>query len=447
MSTVGRSSNKKWEKTREHKPTGGNGDSSFNWRNVEVSSDNLCESSEWTTVSQHKLKNAHENIKSTVDVRSDVKFDSDKFKSHAYNVKKAIKSWASSKKSTVDMIEEYSLRVKSWEAEKFTSDNRLTMIKELSRNLRHDVLRELIQMNPNFGSCLPLKGYTPLQYVGYPDKHIAKTAVLSDLISTAGILIDLYGFKTFVNCNEDTGHKETIYGSLQTRHNPLSEDLRIALYDYLTKEAPSSWFFPNFNGNLNKLTESNFEAFHNKLVMVLSRFPKEVAKIVFFKLMGRAPKTERLKQVELIIRSLLSELNDTDREMNKYFENVDLKLKKMEFVKEFLTNGNNWIFEDASCYEVGSEEHNDRIILNTRIYYAALGSIYSEGYGKKEIMELMNKILEESVRPNWFSRAVTMFLIHANINMESTCIVESGFFANFIKRCYKSGSVREKINP
>lgn len=447
MSASEQSSSKKWVKSHEYKPTVKNGDSSFNWRNPKsTESTESTESSEWTTVSQQKHKKSHRDVKLTNSVNSDTKCDDDKSKSHAYNVKKAIRNWASSAKSTIDMIEEYSLRAKSWEAEKFASDNKLTMIKELSRNLRHDVLKELIQMNPKFGSSLPLKGYTPLQYVGYPDKHTAQTAILSDLISTASVLIDLYGFKTFVNCSENTGHRETMYGSLQTRHNPLPEDLRITFYDYLTEKAPSSWFFPNFNGNLNKLTESNFEVFHNKLVMVLSRFPEEVAQIVFSKLMGRAPKTELLKQVKLVIGSLLSELNDTDCEMNRYFEKVDLELQKMKFVKEFLTSGDKWILEDASCYDIGSEEHNDRIVLNTRIYYAALGSIYLEGYVKKEIMENMNKILEEHVRPTWFSRAVTMFLIHANIGAKSICEIELNFFTNFIKKCYKTGSVRDKID-
>lgn len=439
-------SNRNWRDSTENKPKCTNGDSSSNWRSdslnsrVQANSANSSELTGWTTIGQCKTTDSHE-VKSSyvrpVDNRS---------KSHAYNVKTAIKIWASSKKSCSELIDEYFSKIKSWETEKFINDNRLTMIKELSRNLRNDVLAELLRTNSKFGSSLPLKGYTPLQYVGYPDKNVAKTATLEDLISTASVLIDSYGFKTFVNCNDDIGYKETIYGSLQTRHNPLSEDLREKFYEYLTQTAPSSWFFPNFNGNLNKLTSLNVDAFHNKLVMVLCRFPKQVAKIVFFKLMGRAPRVERLKQVELVIHSLLSDINEVDYEMNKYLGTVDLKLQKSDFVAEFLMNGHEWILEDSSCFEAGTEEHDDRVALNTNIYFSALGSIYVRGFGKSEIMKKMTKIVEQEIRPKWTVRAIAMFLIHANINSNSTDVHESELFLNFLKKCYQPGTVRNKID-
>ena len=387
---------------------------------------------------------------SSATTRTDVK-SGGQHKPRGYNHKTAIKSWAGSSKACVDMIGEYSSNIGSWEAPQSSGANRLTMIKELARNLRHDVLGELIRLNPKFSSGLSVKGFTPLQYVGYPNKSVAKQATLTDLIATASVLIDGYRFKIFTGCDEEAHEKETIFGALQTRHNPLPEELRLAFYDYLTQEAEAHWFLPNFKGNLSKLSPSNAETFQNKFLAVLSRFPLEAAKVFFFQLMMiRAPKAERLFLVELPVKTLLSSPTSTDYEMNRYFGTTDVRAAQTEFVSEIMAKGEEWILADASEFAVGSEAHVDRVALNSRIYFSVLGCIYAQGFAKSEILDLVNQLISDdsrSSRPSWTSGAIVMFMIHANIVYGSTSAdaVESKLLVDFIKSCYNTSSLRDKV--
>jgi hypothetical protein len=323
------------------------------------------------------------------------------------------------------------------------------MIKELARNLRHDVLGELIRLNPKFGSGLSAKGYTPLQYVGYPDKSAARRAALPDLIATARVLIDEYGFKIFMGCDEEGHEKETIFGALQTRHNLLPEELRLAFYDYLTQEAPGHWFFANFKGNLSKLTVSNAETFQNKFLAVLSRFPREAAKIFFFQLMMiRAPRAEHLVLVEVPVKTLLSTPNSTDDEMDRYFATRDVRAAQTEFVSEIMAKGTEWVLADASGFAVGSEAYDDRVALNSRIYFSVLGTIYAQGFAKSEILDLVNRMISDASRPSWTARAIAMFMIHANIvyGSRSANAIESKLLIDFVMSCYQAGCSKDKFD-
>lgn len=445
---------------------------SSNWRAVSTTETTQSESEKWVTVGQ---KPATETTQSRTKypsktphvagrggqggyggygghgghgaARSDDK-STGHYQHRGYNSKSAIKTWASSSKACADMMAEYKANIGTWEAEKFSSDNRSTMIKDLARNLRYDVLGELIHLNPKFSSGLSVKGYTPLQYVGYPDKNAAKLATLADLIATASVLIDGYGFKIFMSCDEEVHEKETIFGALQTRHNPLPEELRLAFYDFLTQEAPSTWFFPNFKANLGKLSPANVATFQNKFLAVLSRFPQQAANTFFFQLMMiRAPRAERLFLVELPVKTLLSTPITTDYEMNRYFETTDVRAAQMEFVNEILSKGAEWILDDASGFAVGSEAHSDRVALNSRIYFSVLGSIYTLGFAKSEILDLVNRLISDASRPSWVARAIAMFTIHANIVYGSTAdAVESKLLVDFVKSCYKAGCLKDKID-
>ncbi len=371
------------------------------------------------------------------------------YKPRGYNHKSAIKSWASSSKTCDDMIDEYKSNIGSWEADKLSGENRLTMIKELARHLRHDVLKALIRSNPKFSAGLSTKGYTPLQYVGYPDKSAAKQATLPVLLATTSVLIDQYGFKIFVGCDEEGHEKETIFGALQTCHNPLPEEMRLAFYDYLTQEASPDWFFPNFKGNLSKLSPSNAETFQNKFLAVLSRFPQKAAKTFFFQLMMiRAPKAERLFLVEIPVKTLLSAPTSTDFDMNRYFGTTDIRAAQTEFVNEILSKSEEWILADASGFAVGSEEFNDRIALNSRIYFSVLGSIYAQNFARTEIRDLLNHLIRDVSRPSWTNRAIAMFMIHANIayGITPADAIESKLLIDFVRSCYKTGTMNDKMN-
>ena len=362
-----------------------------------------------------------------------------------YDVKSSIKRWASGNRPCAEMLS--FRKIGEWTASKFESDNRLTMIVELAKNLRHDVLLELITVNKTFSSNLPLKGYTPLQHVGYPSKLSAASATLADLQDTARVLVEEYGFRVFATCDEEVRAKESVYGALTARSNPLPSDIRLAFYKFLTEEAPIKWYLPNFNGHLNKLSNSNAARFHNKLLAVICRFPEEAANAVFNQLMaGRAPRVELLVRVKLIFETLMSAPNREDREMDTFFSKVDIAANIAQFASAFVVNGSSWVLEEASGLVEGSEEHSDRVSLNSRIYYAALGCIYAMGYARAEILDVLLHQLGQSSPPAWIARSVAMFLLHAEIKIDSTDPVQIDFIRVYISTCYVSSSLKDKMD-
>lgn len=417
-----------------------------NWRG------NLTETSDegWTSVSytrEKKSKDKQSNTKSVASSKSssiEQKTTNSKSSKH-YDVSAEIKRWARGKYSAFDMLNYR--KIDDWTSSKSETYNRLTMIKELAKCLRHDVLQLLIDENPKFSANLPLKGFTPLQHVAFPSRNIGSKACFDELLTTAKVLIDDYGFRMFSSCEEDVHSSETVYGALLSRHNTLDEKVRTEFYTFLTEEAPIEWYLPNFRGNLNKLGIHNAQQFCNKMQFVLCRFPETIANIIFEQLMsGRAPCIELLKQVVIIFNTLLLELNDADKELNPYFLKTDILSKKQKFVDEFIEKGHYWVEKEASGLEFGSEKHIERIGLNTRIYYAALGCLYSLGFAKEIILDIMLQQITKSERPIWLVRAISMFLIHADIKFDTKEPNEQCLIVTFLNNCYKSAPVKDKMD-
>jgi hypothetical protein len=356
-----------------------------------------------------------------------------------------IKVWAKSKKTAVEMLS--SGKVTEWMSSSSEAKNRLNMIKELAKNLRHDVLSLLIKRNAKFSANLPLKGFTPLQHVAYPGSSAAKTAHFEDLRATAQVLIEDYGFRLFAVGEDESEGKESVYGALLAAENPLSESLRMEFYQYLSDSAPMDWYIPNFRGYLNKLSNTTAEQFHNKLLMVACRFPEKIASVIFEQFMSaRAPRIELLSQVQLVCNALLTAPNTVDAEMSPFFAKVDVHAKVSKMVEEFITKGHQWVAEEASKLEEGSEEHTDRIGLNTRIYYAVLGSMYHLGYAKKEILAIIAGQIWSHTRPIWLVRAVAMFLVHARIGVSTQDPEEKELLCSFISNCYNTARVKDKMD-
>jgi hypothetical protein len=115
-------------------------------------------------------------------------------------------------------------------------------------------------------------------------------------------------------------------------------------------------------------------------------------------------------------------------------------------VEEFITKGHQWVAEEASKLEEGSEEHTDRIGLNTRIYYAVLGSMYHLGYAKKEILAIIAGQIWSHTRPIWLVRAVAMFLVHARIGVSTQDPEEKELLCSFISNCYNTARVKDKMD-
>lgn len=431
--------------SQTHWSSGFNKSRESNWREklTETTYDN------WTSVSHTKEKKTKEQKSKSIGSASSKTTSSEEktsySKSKSHDVSSEIKRWAKGKYSASDMLN-YN-KIMDWTSSKSESYNRLTMIKELSKYLRHDVLSLLIEQNPKFSANLPLKGFTPLQHVAFPSRNISSDATFKNLIETAETLINNYGFRLFTTCEDDIVSSETVYGALLSRHNPLNEIVRKEFYTYLTEEAPIEWYLPNFRGNLNKLGVHNAEQFRNKMQFVLCRFPEKIANVIFVQLMsGRAPCIELLKQVVIIFDTLLLEPNDIDKELNLYFSKTDISFKKYKFIEEFIEHGHLWAEEEASGLEFGTEIHIERIGLNTRIYYAALGCIYSLGFSKLVILNIIQQHITKLERPNWLVRAISMFLIHANIKFKTTEPNEKGLIQKFLNNCYKYTLVKDKMD-
>jgi hypothetical protein len=367
-------------------------------------------------------------------------------KSAGHNAKFAIRSWAESKKACSDMVNEYNRSAKSWEEPSVSNFNRTLVIKELASNLRAEVLSELFHSKPGYTIGLTTKGYTPLQYVAFPNKRIADSVTVDDMIATARVLIEEYKFRIFA---DDDRKQETIFGALQSKHNPLPSEISGAFYKYLTCDASISWFIPNFKANLGKLVTSNVELFQNKFLLVVDRFPREAAKIFVSQLMTiRSTQSVRIGLVELPIQTLLSVPNTSDTEMDKYFETVDIRVQQTRFVNEILVNGHEWILPNLAVFDEGSVEYCDRLTLNSRIFFSVIGAIYAQGFAKSEILARINRLINDPSRPAWAAPSIAMFLTHCNIvsNSASATETESKMVIDFIKACYPSANFKNKVD-
>ena len=357
--------------------------------------------------------------------------------SSANSSKYDIRAWVSEDDSSVGML---MLVPPHWKSD---AKCRLTMIVELTKHLRYDVLEDLIDDDRSFGLNLPSGDYTPLQYVGYPSKSVARTATFEMLRETARVLVEKYRFRLF---DGNELYKESIFGALFGSGNRLSKDVANSFYEYLTTSSPVEWQMPYFKSQLNKLTNDNVGYLHNKLLSCVCRSPELFAHAVFSQLtMSRVRTIEPLKFLQLVMKNFLTAPNGEDKEMDAYFSSIDVMDSISQFATAFIKHGSNWCQRMAARHEVGTEEHDELLTQCYLNYYASLGCIYTHGFLQSEILMQLSTQIAEPVRPVWLVKALAMFLVHANITLKTTIKSEVDFLLAYISGCYNGSSVKCKM--
>lgn len=356
--------------------------------------------------------------------------------SSTHSSKFYIRAWASEDDTSVSML---MIVPGHWKSD---AKCRLTMIVELTKHLRYDVLEDLIDDDRSFGLNLPSGDYTPLQHVGYPSKSVAPTATFEMLRETARVLVEKYRFRLF---DGNELYKESIFGALFGSGNRLTKDVASSFYEYLTKSSPVEWQMPYFKSQLNKLTDDNVGYFHNKLLSCMCRSPELFAHAVFSQLMmGRVRTIEPLKRLQLIMKNFLTAPNSEDKEMNAYFRSIDVMDSISQFARTFSKHGSDWCQRTASRHPVDTEEHDELLTQCYLNYYASLGCIYTHGFLQSEILLQLSTQIAEPIRPVWLVKAVAMFLVHANISLNTMMKSEVDFLSTYICGCYNSSTVKCK---
>lgn len=421
----------------------------------------IIENNEFTQVIREKkdIKKYENNKQIYIKPTNDFIRKSLNFKS----VKDQIKEWAESKKSCEEMISIYLKNKNMWEIEKFVSQNKLNIIKELVKHNRNDVLLRLIKLYPKYMIGVKReKGFTPIQYAAWPSQLVLFEVNTNSIISIISTLITEYKFKIFTPCEEmeDKNIKdETIFGTLMIHDNPIDIKIREQVYDYITKSSDKSWIINEFQNYLNKLSNKNRIKFQNKILYITSRHKEDSAKIFFDHIQNfNISSIKIIEEIDFIIDTIFAKPNLADNEINRYFMSICFTNKHEELVFYIINNVESWIEESIDRnLKNAIDDYGDNDINETQIkkfkeefyikkylnFLTMIGSIYARGINQIKIISLVESLLNLDIK---LVRPILQFIIHSNINLVKMNKCESSLLSNFINKNYNTASIKTKID-
>lgn len=264
----------------------------------------------------------------------------------------------------------------------------------------------------------------------------------NNLLSTITTLINNYF--TYQNVIEKRlTSTESFLGALISDKNIISSDLRDRLYDYYTK---TYWnkdqFIQCLKTIFNKITLSNSVLFIDNMQFILSRNVDIMSKEIFKLLVFRESTNINEKN---IVNCLFSDLVGR-KDLEKYFQSIDIEEIKQKFVQNIIEGYHNWIKEiilmqklsnpDVECDEFKKNDYSVLMMI--------FGIAYSKGYFKNEIIQLIHNIfINENVN---MVKPFGIFLELSEIKDSNLSSEEFNLISLFIDKLYiNSTSLKDKF--
>ena len=262
-----------------------------------------------------------------------------------------------------------------------------------------------------------------------------------NILNKINLIIDIYYTEERI-LERRLKQTESFLGALMNDDNGINIELRDKLYNYFTT---IYWNKQHFVSCLtimfNKITDSNCMLFIDNIQFLLSR-NVDVMTFEIFKLIVSRESTNISEKN--IVNCLLSNLvGRTD--LIKYFESIDIKLIKHQFITNILNNYTEWI-EEVILHQkkLNPDVPNDEFKNNDYgVLMMILGIAYSKGYMCEEILNVISRIIESDVN---LIKPFGIFLETSKINPNILVLNIQELISKYILRFYfnsKTG-LREK---
>ena len=357
-------------------------------------------------------------------------------------VRYQIKMWSCFNLNTTDMILIYSHFKNKWLLPNYIITNKTNIIKDLSKNYRYDILDELIKIDTNYIIDLVelKKGFTPLHCAVWTDNKNFNVSI-EIIIKTIDILLTKYKIRIFTTCNFDETDKlkdyknETILGAIYEQNNVMPIEIKNQIYDYLTQYPKYELFITEFQHYINKLTENLEQKIKNKFLFILMEYKEHSIKLIFsnlFKITLNL-KIEISHKIKLLVNLMLSDKNDFDIELNRYFavKNIDFSVFKQQIIDYCICN--------CDLYVKNELTDNENVDKYYFIVFSIFGIMYK--YSKKNIYNKIKSYKNEI----WYFKAVLYFIVYSDVDLNNLCNYEKKFVSNLIKNNYTKSSMLNKI--
>lgn len=370
-----------------------------------------------------------------------------------------IKVWAKSNLDVLSLEQEYNRKINIWEKEKFCKINMYNVLRELTRNWRHDMLEYMFVNNDkfqNFNNFIKksikknlfpyeIKSSTktnlkdnnkieleasPFHTTIWPDKNnkVINQKIIDenyeDLKKTINSLVKI-GFNPFSinDSNNKVIKHETFLGALILNCNPLPKQSRSKLYKYFTEEWDWSLQYLDINKifdyiciHFNDKSDSQEILYKNMLLFLLIKKPYETLKIIIKIILVQSMISIQQPLDVNIYRYFNIILKDpiTSSDFNDYFGNINLIEIRNKLALILIENYEIWIeeifIEKSSTFK---EEDGQSLIDFKGCYYDTIFGIFGMLYTENLQKEKINKVLYNNIEQE--NKGIFMFITYSDI--------------------------------
>ncbi len=405
-------------------------------------------------------------------------------------IQSQIKDWASTEGSDEDKITEYNLKCTIFDNPNFQRTNFINFTGYLSKYRRLNLLEwylnnkipsliesmieeeekknkeESVQKNISM-TYVPdkkanfvresLKAYSPINQAIWPTKDTIYTSQVITEIKGIINLLASHNFSYISRKQRKDGseYEESVIDALYDEENPIPLEFKNEIFDYLMFEFDNEnfWIHP-YNSKVNKICK-NLTEIDKKVVdliyMVGMRCTKTIVKRQFCDLVGSKSAItideNSLNNLHLNIFELwLNPPPFSQSIYSRFYEDKrsNLESKPLEIADYIVTNGKQTVDKLISKLEYDPDlSKSDLITIKSKDksshfknFFFLLGMLYSRGFYKQRIINLIDSILDESDGPSLVMTSIIHFLLGGRIDLNGMDLELREFFAKFFGNIY-----------
>jgi len=291
-------------------------------------------------------------------------------------------------------------------------------------------------------------GFTPLHSAVWQN-----ATNIDDIKQTLDILINDYKFRILIPCqnndnNKFVNHKyETILGAIYNEENKLPIEIKNEIYNFIINKTHSSWYVNDFQLYINKLNDTIFNIFLNKILFIMNQYFNKAIFILFKNLMcvRMSNKLEIHPKIEMLAQLVISKPNSVDNELNQYFTDSDNNINLLEnkIIDHIIENDEIWINKEISLLsEITNAETYAEI--NYKNLFSFYGSLYKKSNNKNKILDKIISFTVKNIKN--VNKYIVYFILYSNIDLKNMNDFEKMFISNCITNYYDSKNIRQSIN-
>ena len=149
-------------------------------------------------------------------------------------------------------------------------------------------------------------------------------------------------------------------------------------------------------------------------------------------------------KIDMLALIVVSKPNNNDKELNKYFENVNIDLLENRIIKTFINDNETWLNKEMMSL---SEDADVKTYLdvNYKNIFSFYGSLYkfSDKF-KVQILEKINNYVNKNLEN--INKYILHFILHSNIDLKNMNSSEKIFISTCVNKYYDSKNIRFAVN-